>query len=81
MTSINDLKWDPTDMFAVEQGFHSYMDRLMTEVLNGYPENGPTETLSGFPFCGCDTCVVREVIDAAWPYLYRLAHHPDTVAP
>lgn len=33
------------------------------------------------PFCGCDTCVVREVIDAAWPYLYRLAHHPDTVPP
>jgi len=25
------------------------------------------------PFCGCDTCVVREVIDAAWPYLKTLA--------
>ena len=25
------------------------------------------------PFCGCDTCIVREVIDAAWPYLKQLA--------
>lgn len=25
------------------------------------------------PFCGCDTCVVREVLDAAWPYLKELA--------
>lgn len=25
------------------------------------------------PYCGCDTCVVREVIDAAWPYLRQLA--------
>ena len=32
-------------------------------------------------FCGCDTCIVREVLDAAWPYLYRLAHHPDTEPP
>lgn len=25
------------------------------------------------PFCGCDTCVVREVLDAAWPHIYELA--------
>ena len=25
------------------------------------------------PFCGCGTCVVREVLDAAWPYIYELA--------
>lgn len=33
------------------------------------------------PYCGCDTCVVREVISAAWPYLYRLAHEPDVDVP
>jgi hypothetical protein len=33
------------------------------------------------PYCGCDTCVVREVLWAAWPYMYRLAHHPETVEP
>jgi hypothetical protein len=25
------------------------------------------------PYCGCVVCVVREVIDAAWPYLSVLA--------
>lgn len=25
------------------------------------------------PFCGCITCEVREILDAAWPYLQRLA--------
>lgn len=30
------------------------------------------EQLAG-PFCGCMTCVVREVISAAWPYLSVLA--------
>ena len=28
-------------------------------------EDGPGDNLSA-PFCGCDTCVVREVIDAAY---------------
>lgn len=43
-------------------------------------DEGDGSTLSG-PFCGCDTCVIREAIHAAWPYLYRLAHHPDTEVP
>lgn len=25
------------------------------------------------PYCGCDTCTVREVLDAAWPFLKELA--------
>lgn len=25
------------------------------------------------PFDDCDTCIVREVLHAAWPYLQRLA--------
>lgn len=25
------------------------------------------------PFCGCDTCIVREVLDAAWPFMLELA--------
>lgn len=33
------------------------------------------------PYCGCDTCIVREVVAAAWPYLFRLSNHPDTVPP
>lgn len=33
------------------------------------------------PYCGCDTCLVREVLDAAWPHLYRMAHDPDVEVP
>lgn len=25
------------------------------------------------PFCGCDTCEVREILDAAWPHLLEAA--------
>lgn len=25
------------------------------------------------PFCGCTTCVVREVLSAAWPHMVELA--------
>lgn len=32
-------------------------------------------------FCGCWTCVVRVVLDAAWPSLYAAAHDPDVPAP
>lgn len=35
-------------------------------------EEFPGEQLLG-PFCGCDTCIVREVLDAGWPYVLELA--------
>lgn len=25
------------------------------------------------PFCGCDTCIVREVLHAAWPIIMEAA--------
>lgn len=25
------------------------------------------------PYCGCDTCIVREVLHAAWPHMLELA--------
>lgn len=25
------------------------------------------------PYCGCNTCIVREILDAAWPYLREIA--------
>jgi hypothetical protein len=37
-------------------------------------EDGDYDAIEGVDelagaFCGCDTCVVREVLDAAWPHL------------
>ena len=54
-------------------------DRLM-EAWEFINEESDGATLDA-AFCGCETCVVREAITAAWPFLYQLAHHPDTQAP
>lgn len=32
-------------------------------------------------YCGCLTCDVREVLDAAWPFLYHAAHVPGVEVP
>lgn len=41
----------------------------------------PGDTVIAAAFCGCETCVVREVVIAAWPYLYAAAHDPDVPDP
>ena len=43
-----------------------------------YEDEDPAELAEGdegpsAPFCGCETCIVREVLDAAWPYLREIA--------
>jgi hypothetical protein len=43
---------------------------LCAEWRDHYENDGdePTEPdPSCAPYCGCDTCVVREILDAAWP--------------
>lgn len=35
-------------------------------------DDGPEPDMAG-PFCGCATCLVRETLHAAWPYLRQLA--------
>ena len=49
-------------------------DRLVLAqaLLDDDPRNDAAGDLAG-PFCGCTTCEVREILDAAWPYLQRLA--------
>jgi hypothetical protein len=41
------------------------------ESLGGLEPPGDVSELCG-PFCGCDTCIVREVLDAAWPHLVKV---------
>jgi len=54
---------------AAELRLMTAVDMLINEDDGWLPE---WDDLAG-PFCGCDTCVVREVLDAAWPYIYELA--------
>jgi len=67
----NDITNDPgvraqraaeAHLVACWEAFHAY-DEL------GVEEGEGPEDPSSAPFCGCETCVVREVLYAAWPIL------------
>ena len=64
----------------IEKAAQEAADKRLMEAWEFYNEEGDGRTLAGV-FCGCETCVIREVLHAAWPYLYRLAHHPDVEEP
>lgn len=53
---IHDVEWAQ----ELERGFAEYQETLYEhlEWEDGEPE--PEATLSGEPFCGCDTCQIRE---------------------
>ena len=59
---------------AAEDRLEACNDMLWAEE-DGEPDwrDHPEWDAISAPYCGCDTCVVREVIDAAWPYLKQLA--------
>lgn len=40
-------------------------------------EGGDMESPASAPFCGCDTCVVREVLFAAWDIIFEAAKSGD----
>ena len=37
-----------------------------------------TDSPASAPYCGCDTCVVRETLHAAWPFLLLAAEEELT---
>lgn len=49
---------------AAEKHLAACYDALVEE--EDDPEKWP-ESPASAPFCGCETCVVREVLYAAWP--------------
>jgi hypothetical protein len=63
---------------AAEQRFDIAMDSVYAE--EEYEDQYESLELAG-AFCGCTTCIVREILDAAWPHLYEMAHHPATLNP
>ena len=59
------LEWEFDDeaMRTVELSLHHYLDQLLA----GYFDNETDSfdnTESGIPFCGCTTCIAREML--AW---------------
>lgn len=44
------------------------LERAYHEMMDEDPYDGPGSPTCA-PFCGCFTCMVREVLDAAYPHL------------
>lgn len=70
-------------IFGLEQQAQKAAEaRIMACMDELHDDDGETmETVAVAPFCGCYTCIVREIIDAAWPALYEIAHSPLVLPP
>ena len=51
------------------------------EWAESHGEDMPVSPELAGPYCGCVTCMVREVLHAAWPFAYQLARHAEVDAP
>lgn len=65
MSELTDYEWDEFPMARLEQLYEGYMDGLF-ESLYDEPEQ-PAETVTGFAFCGCETCRIRETFAFLMP--------------
>jgi len=66
---INDTEWAQ----ELEQGLEEYMDGLYDALdaeNSGEDSVGPV-TLSGQPFCGCETCITREMLWYSTPIILQ----------
>lgn len=52
------------------ESFGGACDDCDVDECPGAPENEPD---TAGPYCGCQDCVVREVLHAAWPFLVEAA--------
>lgn len=53
---------------GLELQFHQYMDQMMRAV---YEDDDTYEGASSQPFCGCETCVTREILAFLLPRIGR----------
>ena len=67
------LNYDWDAQRAAQMALAAAVDALFTAEEN--------DEIPDTPFCGCDTCVVRTVLEAAWPFLYRGAQDSRIPAP
>ena len=60
---------------AAEERLAACTEMLWHEEEGGdlYDRDHPEWDDISAPYCGCDTCIAREVLDAAWPFMSALA--------
>lgn len=68
--TIHDNEWAK----QLERDYEEYMANCWTAVDGDWDDDVPEfETLSGEPFCGCDTCQTRETLFFFTPRLLKAA--------
>jgi hypothetical protein len=72
------MSWEDDVQRAAEERLAACNERLWAEEEGDVDveHDGPYPAVA--PYCGCDTCVVREVLDAAWPIMLRAAREELT---
>jgi hypothetical protein len=70
---------EPEDAVTLEQQAQEAGERRLAYcnaiLFEGEGEEMPEELAgeqAAAPYCGCDTCIVREVLDAAWKVLLAI---------
>lgn len=64
---------DPENVFRLEQNAQRAAEARLWDCFEGLYDDEAGDSAVG-AFCGCYTCIVREVLDSAWPWLYQAAH-------
>jgi len=71
---------DTDDIWRLSQNAQRAAEARLFDCFEGLHDDEAGDSAVG-PFCGCDTCIVREVLDAAWPWLFEAARHPNVDDP
>lgn len=68
------------DLWRLSQNAQRAAEARLLDCMDGIDDEDAGDSAVA-AFCGCDTCIVREVLDAAWPWLFEAARHPDVIPP
>lgn len=56
-------------LYEIGQACEEHLDRCMDSEFLDLEDTGDSPAFA--PFCGCNTCVVREVLMTAWPLFLK----------
>jgi hypothetical protein len=71
---------DLDDIERLSQNAQRAAEARLFDCFDGLYDDESGDSAVG-PFCGCYTCIVREVLDAAWPWMFQAATHPNVIDP
>lgn len=66
---IRDINEAGDTLYEIGQACEEHLDRCMDSAFLDLEESGDSPAFA--PFCGCNTCVVREVLMTAWPLFLK----------